>query len=110
MPSRGHREFTTNGRCSAFAYQSVRFRGFCGAATDQGLPDLETFLRNHLGQIVSVDFFTVAAIRLRVLLVFLVVEHRRREVLQFNVTDHPTSGWVGQQIVEAFADRGRHAI
>jgi len=70
----------------------------------------KTFLRNHLGQIVSVDFFTVAAIRLRVLLVFLVVEHRRREVLQFNVTDHPTSGWVGQQIVEAFADRRRHAI
>jgi len=37
--------------------------------------------------------------------VFLVVEHRRREVLHFNVTDHPTSGWVAQQMVEAFADR-----
>ena len=29
----------------------------------------------------------------------------RREVLHFNVTDHPTSGWVAQQVVEAFADR-----
>jgi hypothetical protein len=65
----------------------------------------KTFLRNHLGQIVSVDFFTVPTIRLRVLFVFLVLEHRRREVLHFNVTDHPTSGWVAQQIVEAFADR-----
>jgi transposase InsO family protein len=65
----------------------------------------QTFLRNHLGQIVSVDFFTVPTIRLRVLFVFLVVEHRRREVLHFNVTDHPTSGWVAQQIVEAFANR-----
>jgi transposase InsO family protein len=65
----------------------------------------KTFLRNHLGQIVSVDFFTVPTIRLRVLFVFLVMEHRRREVLHFNVTDHPTSEWVAQQIVEAFADR-----
>jgi hypothetical protein len=34
-----------------------------------------------------------------------VLEHRRREVLHFNVTDHPTSAWVAQQIVEAFAGR-----
>jgi transposase InsO family protein len=67
--------------------------------------DLADVLRNHLGQIVSVDFFTVPTIRLRVLFVFLVLEHRRREVLHFNVTDHPTSGWVAQQMVEAFADR-----
>jgi transposase InsO family protein len=65
----------------------------------------KTFLQNHLGQIVSVDFFTVPPIRLWVLFVFLVLEHRRREVLHFNVTDHPTSAWVSQQIVEAFADR-----
>jgi hypothetical protein len=38
----------------------------------------KTFLRNHFGQIVSVDFFTVPTIRLRVLFVFLVIEHRRR--------------------------------
>jgi hypothetical protein len=30
------------------------------------------------------------------LFVFLVLELRRREVLHFNVTDHPTSGWVAQ--------------
>ncbi len=65
----------------------------------------KTFLRNHLGQIVSVDFFIIPTIRLRVLFVFLVLEHRRREVLHFNVTEHPTSAWVAQQIVEAFADR-----
>jgi hypothetical protein len=64
-----------------------------------------TFLRNHLDQTVSVDFFTVPTIRLRVLFVFLVLEHRRRQVLHFNVTERPTSTWVAQQIVEAFADR-----
>ncbi len=65
----------------------------------------KTFLRNHLGQVVSVDFFTVPTIRLRVLFVFLVIEHRRREMLHFNVTYHPTSAWVAHQVVEAFADR-----
>src|ERR1017187_8672150 len=65
----------------------------------------KTFLSNHLGQIVSVDFFTVPTIRLRLLFVSLVLEHRRREVLHFNVTEHPTSAWVAQQIVEAFANR-----
>ena len=65
----------------------------------------KTFLQNHVGQIVSVDFFTVPTIRLRVLFVFLVLEHHRRRVLHFNVTDHPTAAWVAQQMVEAFADR-----
>ena len=36
---------------------------------------------------------------------FLVLEHRRRDVLHFNVTEHPTAAWTSQQIVEAFADR-----
>src|SRR5215469_4237030 len=65
----------------------------------------KTFLQNHVSQIVSVDFFTVPTIRLRVLFVFLVLEHHRRRVLHFNVTDHPTAAWVAQQMVEAFADR-----
>jgi putative transposase len=53
----------------------------------------KTFLKNHMGEIVSIDFLTVPTVRLQVLFVFLVVEHRRREVLHFNVTDHPTSAW-----------------
>ena len=43
-------------------------------------------------------------ITLKVLFVFIVLEHRRREVLHFNVTDHPTAAWTSQQIVEAFAE------
>jgi putative transposase len=65
----------------------------------------KTFLHNHLGQLVSIDFFTVPTVTMRVLFVFIVLEHRRREVLHFNVTDHPTASWTSQQIVEAFADR-----
>ena len=54
---------------------------------------------------VSIDFFTVPTITMKVLFVFVVLEHRRRQVLHFNVTEHPTAAWTAQQIVEAFADR-----
>jgi transposase InsO family protein len=37
--------------------------------------------------------------------VFIVLEHGRRQVLHFNVTEHPTAAWTSQPIVEAFADR-----
>src|SRR5271169_850021 len=64
-----------------------------------------TFLRNHLGEIIAVDFFTVPTVRMRVLFVFIVLAHHRRRVLHFGVTEHPTSEWAGQQVVEAFAER-----
>jgi putative transposase len=63
------------------------------------------FLRNHLGQMVSIDFFTVPTITMKVLFGFIVLEHRRRQVLHFNVTEHPCAAWTSQQIVEAFADQ-----
>src|SRR5579859_1185982 len=64
-----------------------------------------TFLKNHMGATVATDFFTVPRAGLRVLFVFLVLAHERRKVLHFGITEHPTSQWVGQQVVEAFADR-----
>jgi len=64
-----------------------------------------TFLKNHMGEIVAVDFFTVPTIRLRVLFVFLVIEHERRRVLHFGITEHPTSEWTAQQMTEAFTER-----
>jgi len=42
---------------------------------------------------------------MKVLFVFIVLEHDRRKLLHFNVTEHPTGDWTAQQIVEAFADR-----
>ena len=63
-----------------------------------------TFLRNHVGQIVSVDFFTVPTVQLRMLYVFVILTHDRRRVLHFNVTENPTAAWTAQQLVEAFPD------
>jgi len=51
----------------------------------------KTFLQNHIGEIVAIDFFTVPTIRLRVLFVFLMLEHQRRKVLHFGVTEHPSA-------------------
>jgi putative transposase len=64
-----------------------------------------TFLHNHVGQMVSTDFFTVPTITMKVLFVFIVLEHDRRKVLHFNGTEHPTAPWTAQQIIEAFAGR-----
>jgi len=51
------------------------------------------FLANHLGELVSIDFFTVPTARYQVLFCFLVLAHDRRRVIHFNVTDHPTAAW-----------------
>ena len=76
-------------------------RGLCRPPTQTW----KTFLHNHLNQSVSIDFFTVPTITMKVLFVFIVLEHGRRQVLHFNVTEPPTAAWTSQQIVEAFLDR-----
>ena len=63
-----------------------------------------TFLDNHVKDLVSIDFFTVPTVTFRVLFVLVVLSHHRRRVVYFNVTEHPTTRWTGQQIVEAFPE------
>src|SRR5262249_13372587 len=63
-----------------------------------------------LSQMVSIDFFTVPTLPLKVLFVFIVREHRRRQVMHFNVTEHPTAAWTALQMVEAFADPGCRSL
>src|SRR5262249_45938118 len=61
-----------------------------------------TFLKNHVSQLASVDFFTVHTVWFEVLFVFIVLTHDRRRVVHFNVTAHPTAEWTAQQMLEAF--------
>jgi putative transposase len=61
-----------------------------------------TFLTNHAKDLVAIDFFTVPVATFRILYVLLVLSHNRRHIVHFNVTEHPTSQWTAQQIVEAF--------
>lgn len=48
------------------------------------------------------DFFTVPTATFRVLYCFFVISHDRRQILHFSVTQHPSSGWIVQQLREAF--------
>jgi transposase InsO family protein len=61
-----------------------------------------TFLANHVSDIAACDFFTVPTVTFRVLYVFIVLRHDRREVVHFNVTTNPHAGWSAQQIINAF--------
>jgi hypothetical protein len=63
-----------------------------------------TFLRNHREAIAAMDFFTVPTLTFNVLYVFFIIGHDRRRILHFNVTRHPTSTWIVQQLREAFPD------
>jgi transposase InsO family protein len=62
------------------------------------------FLDNHISDLVSLDFFTVPTATFRVLFVLIILAHDRRKIVHFNVTEHPTAEWTGQQIVEALCE------
>ena len=70
------------------------------------------FLRNHREVLAAMDFFTVPTLTFRVLYCFFVIEHGRRMILHFNVTEHPTGPWILQQLREAFPEPSpyRYAI
>ena len=61
-----------------------------------------TFLCNHREAIAVMDLFTVTSVTFRVLYCFFIIDHDRRRILHFNVTRHPTSAWIVQQLREAF--------
>ena len=60
------------------------------------------FLSNHREAIAAMDFFTIPTLSFGVLYCFFVIAHDRRRILHCNVTKHPTSAWVIQQLREAF--------
>jgi putative transposase len=65
-------------------------------------PTWKTFLKNHVQDLVSLDFFVVPTVTRKVLFVLLILAHERRRVVHVNVTEHPTAEWTTQQVVDAF--------
>jgi len=61
-----------------------------------------TFLENHVKVLVATDFLVVPTVNFRMLFVFVVLAHHRRQAIHFNVTAHPTAEWTARQIAEAF--------
>ena len=48
------------------------------------------------------DFFTVSTLTGRILFVLVMISHERRRIVHVNCTEHPTSAFTAQQLVEAF--------
>ena len=63
-----------------------------------------TFLRNHRDGIAAMDFFVVPTITFRLLYVWFVIDHERRQIIHINVTTNPTAQWVVQQLRVSFPD------
>src|SRR5260370_35213380 len=61
-----------------------------------------TFLKNHAGGIAAMDFFVVPTVTARLLYVLVVLNHERRKIVHFNITDAPPAAWTTQQIFNAF--------
>ena len=47
-------------------------------------------MANHMHNTWAMDFFTVPTITFRVLYVFVIINHARRQVVRIAVTKHPT--------------------
>ena len=62
----------------------------------------QAFLRNHREVSTAMDFFTVPTATFNLLYCFFIISHDRRQIVHFNVTQHPTSSWIVQQLREAF--------
>jgi transposase InsO family protein len=49
------------------------------------------------------DFLTVPTLCFRQLYAFFIIDHKTRKLLHFNVTYHPTSLWLKEQLLKAFS-------
>jgi len=60
-----------------------------------------TFLTNQLRGIWAANLCVVQTVSYRILYVFFLLRHYRREWIHFNVTASPTAAWIWRQVVEA---------
>ncbi|MCL5103120.1 MAG: integrase core domain-containing protein [Armatimonadetes bacterium] len=60
----------------------------------------KAFISNHMDVTWAMDLFVVPALTFRLLYVFIVISHERREIILFGITQHPTMLWVIQQLRE----------
>jgi putative transposase len=65
-------------------------------------PTWRAFLQNHMAVMAAVDMFVVATATFKLLYAMIVLDHHRRRVIHFEVTENPTQFWLARQITEAF--------
>ena len=62
----------------------------------------KTFLENHRDGIASMDFIIVPTIGFKLLYCLVILNHARRKIIHYAVTQVPTAPWVARQLAEAF--------
>src|SRR3984893_17979698 len=67
-----------------------------------------TFLRLHAQGITACYFLLAVTATFRQLYVFVVIEHRSRRLIHWNVTAHPTAAWTLQLLREAIGLQERY--
>src|ERR1035441_10392433 len=67
-----------------------------------------TFLRLHARGIIACDFLVAVTATFRLLHVFVVIEHRSRRLVHYNVTARPSAAWTLQQLREAIGFQDRY--
>jgi putative transposase len=65
-------------------------------------PTWRSFLHNHLADTAAIDMFIVATATFRILYTLIVLDHDRRKIIHFAVTENPTQVWLSHQMTEAF--------
>jgi hypothetical protein len=65
-------------------------------------PTWRSFLRTQAAGIAAIDMFVVASVSFRLLYVMIILTHDRRKIVRFDVTRHPTAGWLARQVTDAF--------
>jgi transposase InsO family protein len=71
------------------------------APTEKQNQSWQSFLKNHERGLWSMDFAVVPTLAFKVLYVLLTISHDRRRIEHFAVTEHPTAGWLIQQLRNA---------
>jgi hypothetical protein len=62
-----------------------------------------TFMKNHAGCIVAIDFLVVRTLLFKAIYIFIALSHDRRKILHFAVSSKPHSQWAIQQLRDTFA-------
>ena len=65
-------------------------------------PTWRSFLSNEALGIAAIDMFVVPSATFRLFFVMLILAHDRRKIVRFDVTQHPSAGWLSRQATEAF--------
>jgi transposase InsO family protein len=65
-------------------------------------PSWRTFHNEAIG-IAAIDIFVVASATFRLLFVTLILAQDLRKIVRFDVTEHPTAGWLSRQVNRSLA-------